>query len=137
MRIIKAMATSPQSQRSLSDVVQDIIANLQQIIRSEMRLATVEIKEKTDQAKKPATTLAIGGVLGLYGVGFVLLASMYALSLVLAPWLAALIVGVVLAIVATILVGSGRKSLKKIQALPEKTVQSVKENVQWSKEQIK
>jgi uncharacterized membrane protein YqjE len=130
------MAT-PQTQRSVSDVLQDIVGNLQQIIRNEFRLARVEIEEKAARAKQPATILASGVVIGLYGFGFLLLALVYVLSLVIAPWLAALLVGVVLAIAAAILVASGRNGLKQVDPVPEKTVQTVKENVQWAKEQIK
>ncbi len=130
------MAT-PQTQRSVSDVLQDIVGNLQQIIRNEFRLARVEIKEKAARAKQPATILASGLIIGLYGFGFLLLALVYALSLVIAPWLAALLVGVVLAIAAAILVTSGHNGLKQVDPVPEKTVQTVKENVQWAKEQIK
>ncbi|MGB2636986.1 MAG: phage holin family protein [Candidatus Acidiferrum sp.] len=130
------MAT-PQTQRSVSDVLQDIVGNLQQIIRNEFRLARVEIKEKAARAKQPATILASGVVIGLYGFGFLLLALVYALSIVIPTWLAALLVGVVLVIAAAILVASGCNALKQVDPVPEKTVQTVKENVQWAKEQIK
>ena len=130
------MAT-PQTQRSVSDVLQDIVGNLQQIIRNEFRLARVEINEKVVRAKEPAAILASGVVIGLYGFGFLLLALVYALSIVIPPWLAALLVSIVLAIGAVILVASGRNALKQVDPVPEKTVQTVKENVQWAKEQIK
>jgi uncharacterized membrane protein YqjE len=130
------MAT-PQTQRSVSDVLQDIVGNLQQIIRNEFRLARVEINEKVARAKQPATILASGVVIGLYGFGFLLLALVYALSIVIPPWLAALLVSIVLAIGAAILVVSGRNALKQVDPVPEKTVQTVKENVQWAKERIK
>jgi hypothetical protein len=42
-----------------------------------------------------------------------------------------------LAIAAAILVASGRNALKQVDPVPKKTVQTVKENVQWAKEQIK
>jgi Flp pilus assembly protein protease CpaA len=61
----------------------------------------------------------------------------YGLSLLMAPWLAALLVGGVLTIISLILVASGRSQLKQIDPVPEKTIQTVKENVQWAKEQIK
>ncbi len=128
---------APQTQRSVSDVLQDIVANLQQIIRAEFRLVTVEIREKADRASKPVTILASGIVLGFFGLGFLLLAGVYGLSLVMAPWLASLLVGGALAITSAVLVGSGCNALRQIEPVPEKTVQTVKENVQWAKEQIK
>jgi uncharacterized membrane protein YqjE len=93
------MAT-PQMQRSFPEVVQDIVGNLQEIIRSEFRLAKTELKEEAAEAAKPAATFGVGLVLGFYGIGFLLLAAVYGLSTVMAGWLAALLVGAVLAIVA-------------------------------------
>jgi uncharacterized membrane protein YqjE len=130
------MGTIP-SQRSFADVLQDIVGNLQQIIRSEFRLARAELKEKAGRAAKPATILATGAILGFYGLGFLLLAIVYALSIALPIWLAALIVATLLIIISAILVVSGRNKLKQIQPLPEKTVETVKENVQWAKDQMR
>jgi uncharacterized membrane protein YqjE len=131
------MSTAPQLQRKVSDVLQDIAANIQQIIRSEVVLAKVEVKETAQKASKPAAVLVAGTLLGLYGLGFLLLAAVYGLSLVMAPWLAALVVGAVLATVGGILVAKSRTALKQIKPVPTKTVQTVRENVQWAKDRIK
>jgi uncharacterized membrane protein YqjE len=125
------------AQRTVTDVLQDIVGNVQEIIRAEFRLAKAETKEKVRKASGPATMLGVGALIGTYGLGFVLLAVMYVLSKVVVAWVAALIVGVVLAITAAVLVSAGKNALKRISPMPEKTVQSVKENVQWSKDQIK
>ena len=131
------MSTAPQPQRKVSDVLQDIVGNIQQIIRSEVVLAKVEIKEKAQKASKPAAVMATGTVLGLYGAGFLLLAAVYGLSLAVPPWLAALVVGGALAIAGGILVGKSRRALKEIDPLPKNTVATLKENVQWAKDQMK
>jgi len=131
------MSTAPQPQRKVSDVLQDIVGNIQQIIRSEVVLAKVEIKEKAQRASKPAAVMATGTVLGLYGVGFLLLAAVYGLSLAVPPWLAALVVGGALAIAGGILVGKSRRALQEIDPLPKNTVATLKENVQWAKDQMK
>jgi uncharacterized membrane protein YqjE len=130
------MAT-PQVQRSVSEVLQDIVGNLQEIIRSEFRLAKTELKEEASRAAKPAATFGMGLVFGFYGVGFLLLSSVYALSAVMAGWLAALLVGTILAIVAIALVSSGGKKLKRVNPTPDKTIRSLEENVQWAKHPIK
>jgi hypothetical protein len=130
------MAT-PQTQRSVPEVLQDIVSNLQEIIRSEFLLAKTELKEEAKQAAKPATTFGTGLVFGIYGMGFLLLAATYALALVMPVWLAALLVGAGLAIVALALMSSSGKKLKRINPTPDKTIQSLEENVQWAKHQIK
>lgn len=130
------MAT-PQMQRSVPEVLQDIVGNLQEIIRSEFRLAKTELKEEATRAAKPAATFGVGLVLGFYGIGFLLLASVYGLSTVMAGWLAALLVGTILAIVATALVSSSGRKLKSVNPSPAKTIQSLEENVQWAKHPTK
>jgi uncharacterized membrane protein YqjE len=131
------MGASPIPQRSLADVVQDILQNLQQIVHAEFRLARVELQEKAQAATKPAGTLATGVVLSLYGLGFLFLAAVYALDLVIPAWASALVVGGFLAIIGAILISGGRQKLKQINLVPEKTVETVKENVQWAKDQTK
>src|SRR6202158_3026145 len=130
------MAT-PQMQRSFPKVLQDIIGNLQEIIRSEFRLAQTEIKEEAAKAAKAAATFGVGLVMGFYGIGFLLLASVYGLSTVMAGWLAALVVGAILAIVATALLSSSGKKLKSVNPTPDKTLQSLEENIQWAKHPVK
>jgi uncharacterized membrane protein YqjE len=128
---------APQMQRSVPEVLQDIVGNFEQIIRSEFRLAKTEIREEASQAVNPVSVLGVGLVLGFLGLGFLLLASVYALSLVIAPWLAALLVGGLLAIVSSILVASSSANLKQLNPTPDKTIRSLEENVQWAKNQIK
>ena len=118
-------------------MLQDIVANIRQTIRLEVLLAKVEVKEIAEKASKPAAILATGTILGLYGLGALLLAVIYGLSLVVAPWLAALIVGGVLVIAGGILVAKNRTALKQIDLVPTKTVREVKENVRWAKDRIK
>jgi uncharacterized membrane protein YqjE len=130
------MAT-PQMQRSVPEVLQDIVNNLQEIIKSEFRLAKTELKEEAARAAKPAATFGFGLVAGFYGIGFLLVAAVCGLSMVMAGWLAALLVGAVLSIVAIALTSSSGKELKSVNAIPDKTVQSLEENVQWAKRQIK
>ena len=130
------MAT-PQTQRSVPEVLQDIVSNLQEIIRSEFRLAKTEIKEEASKAARPAAAFGVGLISGIYGIGFMLLAAVYGLSTVMPAWLAALLVGIILAIVAGAFIGSGREKLKRINLIPDKAIKSLEENVEWSKHQIK
>ena len=128
---------NPSNGRTMSEVLQDIVANIQEIVRSEFRLAKVEIHEETTKAIRSSIPLVIGALLSLYALGFILLAVVHALSLVVDAWLAALIVGVGVLVISMILVSVGRKRFKQVKVVPEKTVVTVKENVQWAKHQIR
>lgn len=126
-----------QSQRSVPEVLQDIVGNLQEIIRSEFRLGAAEIKEEAARAAKPVATFGAGIVFAIYALGFLLLAIVYGLSTVMAPWLAALLVTAMAGLPAMVLIYSGRERLKKVKVVPEKTIANVKEKVQWATEQMK
>ena len=123
--------------RTMSEVLQDIVANIQEIVRSEFRLAKVEIHEEATKAVRSSIPLVIGVLLSLYALGFILLAVVHALSMVVDAWLAALIVGAGVLAISMILVSVGRKRFKQVKVVPEKTVVTVKENVQWAKHQIR
>src|SRR6266403_4823244 len=118
-----------QNNRSVTEVLQDIGANIQEIVRSEFKLARTEIGEQATRAAKSSAPLGSGIVLAPYALGFILLAIVYALEMVVAAWLAALIVGVAVAAVAAILVSVGRKRLEQVK-MPQRTMASVKENVE-------
>jgi Flp pilus assembly protein TadB len=115
----------------------DIAGNLQEIIRSEFRLSAAEIIDEANKAAKPAATLGTGIVFAIYALGFLLLAIVYALSTVMAPWLAALLVTALAGLPAMVLIYSGRERLKKVKVAPEKAIASVKETMQWATGQMK
>lgn len=114
-------------QRAMIDVLQAIVANIQDIVRSEFRLAKAEISEKSAQAARPAMSLALGVAMALYGVGFLLLAAVYGLSMVMAGWVAALVVGGVILLISIFVIGASRSQLKKISAEPGRTIRSLEE----------
>jgi len=118
-----------QRERSLADVFQDIVANVQDIVRSELRLASIEIRQELVKAVSAGKVAAAGGVLALFAVGFLLLAAVYGLALVMPPWAAALTVAVILVVASLILISAGSKRLKLIHLKPEKTVASIRETL--------
>lgn len=124
------------NERSIPDVVGDISRHIQEIIRSELLLAQTELKQEGRRAVQPIVRLCVGAVLGLFTLGFFLLTCMFLLWKVLPWWLGALIICVVVGAPAMILVSSGIVGLKRIRPTPERTVRTVKENVQWAKEQM-
>ncbi len=126
-----------QNGRSMSEILQNIIADVQEIVRSEFRLAKAEVQEETAKVARSGIPLIVGLLLGLYALGFILLAAVHALSIVVAAWLAALIVGFVAGVVSLILINVGRNRLKGVKVVPEKTIGTMKENVQWARNQIR
>jgi uncharacterized membrane protein YqjE len=119
-------------ERPLSAILGDIVGNVQQIVRAEIRLAKVEISEEAVKAKRGAVLLAAGALVGVLALGVLLLAAVYALSIVMAPALAALVVGVVTGIVAGIAAAAGASQFRQVTIPPPKTSATVQETIQWA-----
>ena len=128
---------SEQGGPSIAGLLQDIVGNIQGIIRSELRLAKAEVKEDVSTMVRAAAMLAVGAVLGVYALGIILLFVVYALRGPLPDWAAALIVGLVVAAVAGVLVMLGMQRIKSVNPAPEQTIDSIKEDVQWVKQQTR
>lgn len=118
--------------RPVSQVLQDIVGNIQEMIRGEFHLAKEEMKLEGSKAAKGGGVIAAGALLGLYSGGFLLLSIVYALSMILTPWQSALIVAVVTGLGGAILVSAGRRRLKEVHPAPQRTIENVKENLQWA-----
>jgi hypothetical protein len=121
------MANPVQTQRSVPQVLSDIVGNVEMIFRSEFRLAKTELKEEVSKVVKPAGTLGVGIAFGFYGFGALLLATVYGLSSIIPTWMAALLVGTTLSVVSAALVSISSKKLIYMHATPNKTIQSMEE----------
>ena len=126
-----------QNGRSVPEVLQDIVGNIEEIIRSEFRLAKAEVKEEASKAAPPLITIVVGAAIGFYALGFLIFTLVMGLATVMATWLAALIVGAVLGLMALVMITTASKRLKQVNKVPERTIETMKENVQWAKNQIK
>jgi len=125
------------SDRSISSVLRDIVGNVQDIVRSELRLAKIEFGEEITKAKAAGILLGLSAAAGFIAVFFALIAALFGLTLVMPNWAAALVIAVVLGVVALVMLSSGRKLLRKVHPLPKHTVDTVKENFQWAKQHTK
>jgi hypothetical protein len=128
-------ATDSGGTRSLGEIVGDISRDLSALVRQEIDLAKTEAKQELTKAGKGAGMLGGAGVAGLLTLIFLSLALTYLLDNWMPAELAALIVGVLWAVVAAVLAARGRKDLKRANPQLPTTQQTLKEDVQWAKEQ--
>jgi len=124
-------------QKSIPELLQDIVCNLQDMMRGEFRLARAEMREEAAKAMPAARMLILGLFAALYGAGFLLLAAVYGLATVFENWFAALLMGIVLAIAAAALIGAAMSHFRRINPVPDQTIRTLEENAQWAKERIK
>ena len=118
---------------SVGDLLGRVTTDLSTLMRQEVELAKVEIKEEATKAGKASGTLVGAGLVGLLVLVFLSLAVMFGLDHVLPIGWAALITAVLLGIVAAVLYVVGRRQLQRVNPKPEQTVETLKEDVQWAK----
>src|SRR5262245_53237956 len=99
-------------ERPMSRIIEDILSHLAEIIRSELRLVQTELRQDLREVSSAGVFLAIGGVLSLYALGFLLLGGVYALSYVFPMWLAAVSVGFAVLVISLVLAGIGWSKIK-------------------------
>ena len=107
------------------------------LIRQEIALAKVEITQKVTRIGLNVGYLVIGGAVAYAALLALLAAIIILLANYMSWWAAALVVAVVVGIIAAVLVMKALATLKKTDVTPKQTVETLKEDAQWAKQQIK
>jgi uncharacterized membrane protein YqjE len=127
------MANQTVGERSAGEIMQEVVRDVGDVVRGEVRLAKAEMAETARNAGKAGGLFGGAAVCGLMGLASLVLAAIAALALILPLWAAALIVGVLLVCIGGAAYSMGRAKLKQVHAVPEKTVQTIKDDVEWAK----
>lgn len=122
---------------TLGELFSQLTQDTSRLIRQEVQLATHEMTDKAAAVGKRTAMLAAGGAILYGGFLFLLGALTYGLVAIfgIGLWLSFLIVGVLAAIVGYLLVQRGINALKHMQIAPTQTVDTIKENIAWAKDQ--
>lgn len=118
---------------SIGGIVRGILTDVRQLIREEIALARVEVREQAGRAKLAAAALGGAAVALLFGGIFLLVALAGAVAdlLELPLWGGFLAVALLLGLIGLVLFLTGRSKLRALHALPEQTVATLKENSEW------
>ena len=122
--------------RSLGDLLAELSRETGQLVRKEIELATTEMTAKARKAGAQVGVAAAGGALIHAGVLVLLAMLVIALSDIgLAPWLAALIVGLLTIGIGYLLVNRGLSGLRSTSIVPQQTIETLKEDARWTTRQ--
>jgi fatty acid desaturase len=123
--------------RSLGELFADLAQEAGTLIRQEVALAKVELTQNATRVGKNLGFLAVGGAVAYAGFLAIMAAVIFLLAANgVAWWLAALLVGLVVAGVGYVLVQRGLSALKRDDLAPRQTLETLKEDKDWAKEQI-
>jgi len=124
--------------RSLPDLLSDLTTQMSTLVRQEVELARTEMTSKATRAGRGAAMIGAGGAVAY--AGFLVLAAAVVALLVeigLDLWLAALVVGIVLAAIGGLLAYQGQNTIKRTSLAPERTVQTLKDDAEWVRGQTR
>ncbi len=131
---------APRSEeRSFADLIRELRDESTVLLRQEIAMAKTEMSEKASAVGHNVSTLVIGGVVALLSIIFLLLAVTGGLALMImstdaelhAIWIAPLIVGTVIAAIATVMIVKVKAALASTSLVPHQTIETLKEDKQW------
>jgi uncharacterized membrane protein YqjE len=125
-------------ERSTGDLVKLVTEQVSVLMRDEFKLAQLEMTGKAKQAGKGVGMMGGGGLIALYGVACLIACVIIAISHSLQAWLAALIVGAALLVIAAVVAAAGRSNMRKATPpMPTEAVESVKTDVEEIRERAR
>jgi hypothetical protein len=128
-----------RDEKSLGQLFGDLSRQLGTLVRKEIELARTEMTTRATTVGREAAMIGAGGAVAYAAllIGLVAIALFLWEVLGLPAWLAFLIVAIVVGIIAAVLIQRGRTALAKANLAPEKTIETLKEDAEWAKQQVK
>jgi Flp pilus assembly protein TadB len=126
--------TGPQS---LGEILGNVVRDIQDLLRSEVRLAKTEVSEQVERGKTAGALFGAAAVMGLLAGMCLIATCIAALSLTMEVWLAALIMTLVIGAGATFMYMHAKTRLRGVHAAPQHTIQTVRDDIQWLKQRTR
>jgi hypothetical protein len=130
------MATNAD-ERSIGDLLQVVVRDIGDMVRAEIRLARAELEQSARNAGKAGGMLGGAAIAGLLAAACLVTTGIAGMAQAMPLWLASLLMTVFLAVVGGVLYAGGRAKLREVKPTPEKTVETVKDNIEWAKHQMR
>ena len=121
--------------RSLGELFSELSQETTTLIRQEVNLAKTEMSQKASRVGKNVGFMAAGGAVAYAGLLAIIAGVIALLGLVIPLWVSALLVGLVVAAIGYFLVKRGLDALKQEDLAPRQTIETLKEDKEWAKDQ--
>ena len=136
MQTPRIAMTTGQAEPSLGQLLTELTGDMSTLARQELELAKAETMQKVSRATRSVIMMVAGGLLAYAGLIALVIAAAIALGSLMPYWLSSLIVGLVVVAIGAVLIISGRSRLTNISLVPQNTVETLKQDARWAKEQI-
>jgi len=125
-----------REERSLGELFAELTRETSTLVRKEVELAKTELTDKATRAGKNVGFLAVGGAVAYAGVLAVVAGVILLLGQAIPLWVSALLVGLLVTGGGYFLVQKGLTALKHMDMVPHRTIETLKEDTEWAKDQI-
>jgi xanthine/uracil permease len=126
-----------RQERSIGELLSQLANDTTKLVRQEVLLAKVELGQKAAEVGKRVGLIAVGGAVAYAGVLAIVAALILLLAEYMPAWVSALIVGLVVAGIGYFLSQHHLNALKHLDATPRATVDTLKEDKEWAKQQMR
>jgi uncharacterized BrkB/YihY/UPF0761 family membrane protein len=123
--------------KPLGDLFGDLATEMSNLVRQEVALARVELSQKAKHVGRNVGYLVVGGAVAYAAALAIIAAIIMLLARYMPDWGAALLVGVIVAGIGWLLIGKALSALQETEMTPRQTVETLKEDATWMKEQLK
>jgi hypothetical protein len=123
--------------RPLASLFTELTRETATLIRQEVRLAKEELNEKVSTARSGLVAAVAGGLVLFVALQALIAAAILGVATRLDPWLSALVVGVALALVGAVVLAKGLSNLQGRRLLPNRTMDTMRDNGRWAREQLR
>ena len=127
----------PIDNKPLGDLFSDLATEMSNLVRQEVALAKVEVGQKAKYIGRNVGYLVVGGAIAYAALLAIIAALIMLLDNVMPSWGASLLVGVLVAVVGWLLISKALSALQQADMTPRQTVETLKEDATWMKQQIK
>lgn len=126
-----------RDERSVGELFGELTRDLSTLMRKELELAKLELKEEASKAGKAGGMLGATAVAAWMALVMLSFALAWGLAEVMDAGFAFLLVGLLYAGAAAVLFTKGRAELAKVRPVPEQTIETLKEDAQWASQQMR
>lgn len=136
--------SSHTDERSLADLIRELRDESGVLLSQQVALAKTEMSEKATVVGRNVGYLIVGAAVAFLAIIFLLLAVTGGLALMLmatelkmhAIWIAPLIVGVIIAVIAAVMIYKAKLTLENASLVPRKTIETLKDDKQWAQAKV-
>ena len=131
------MTQIEKSEPTVGELLGSLATTTASLVKQEVRLASSELSHKSSIAANAVGMVGLGGAVAHVGVLVLAIAAVIGLGTLMPTWLAAVILGAAFTAIGSAVLARGLVKLRNFDLVPRQTLQTLKDDAVWAKEQVR